>query len=122
MALALNQLLRSADGDYPVTLLHSICCLAGEPEFLTHSESRGKHSLAAAIERHDTAALFDWLVQALSYQGIAHRIALRLHATPWPRALGAHQSQPGPQPLLPEAGRLLSVLRLPIPQRSRHLR
>ena len=40
-----------------------------------HRNSGGKHSLTAAIERHDTATLFDWLVQALSYQGIADRIA-----------------------------------------------
>jgi hypothetical protein len=71
----LNQQLRSANCDYPVRLLHRVCCLAGEPEFLARPNSRGKHGLAAAIELHDTAALFNWLVQALSYQGIADRIA-----------------------------------------------
>ena len=40
-----------------------------------HRNSGGKHRLTAAIERRDTAALFDWLVQALSYQGIADRMA-----------------------------------------------
>ena len=40
-----------------------------------HRNSGGKHSLTAAIARRDTAALFDWLVEALSYQGIADRIA-----------------------------------------------
>ena len=72
----MKQQLRSADRDYAVRLLHRVCCLAGEPEFLTHRNSGGaKNSLAAAIERHDTATLFDWLVEALSYQGIANRIA-----------------------------------------------
>ena len=75
MRAALNQQLPSADRNYAVRLLHSVCCLAGEPEFLMHRNSGGKASLTAAIERHDTAALFDWLVQALSYQGIADRIA-----------------------------------------------
>jgi hypothetical protein len=75
MTSALNQQLQSAVGDYAVKLLHSVCCLAGEPEFLAHRNSGAKNSLTAAIERHDTAALFDWLVQALSYQGIADRIA-----------------------------------------------
>jgi hypothetical protein len=75
MRAALNQQLPGADRDYAVRLLHSVCCLAGEPEFLMHRTSGGKRSLTAAIERRDTAALFDWLVQALSYQGIADRIA-----------------------------------------------
>ena len=75
MTAALNQNFQNADGDYAVKLLHRVCCLAGEPEFLAHRNSRGKNSLAAAIEQHDTASLFDWLVEALSYQGIANRIA-----------------------------------------------
>jgi hypothetical protein len=65
----------STDSDYPLRLLHSICCLAGDPEFLALPNSCSKHSLAAAIERHDTAVLFDWLMQALSYQGIGDRVA-----------------------------------------------
>ena len=88
-----------------------------------HRNSGGKASLTAAIERRDTAALFDWLVQALSYRGNSPRShRLRLHAAPWPGALGAHQGQPDPQPLLPQARWLLAVLRLSIPQRLRHLR
>ena len=71
----MNQQLRSANCDYPVRLLHRVCCLAGEPEFLARPNSRGKHGLAAAIERHDTVRLSDWLVQALSYQGIGDGIA-----------------------------------------------
>ena len=72
---ALNQKLQSADRDYAIRVLHRVCCLAGELEFLMHRNSGGKSGLAAAIERHDTARLFDWLVQALSYQGIADGIA-----------------------------------------------
>ena len=75
MRAALNQQLPSADRDYAVRLLHSVCCLAGESEFLMHRNSGGKHSLTAAIERRDTAALFDWLVQALSFQGISDTVA-----------------------------------------------
>jgi hypothetical protein len=70
-----NQNLRSADHDYAFNLVHRVCCLAGDPEFLAQRNSHGKNSLTAAIERHDTDALFDWLVEALSYQGIANRIA-----------------------------------------------
>jgi hypothetical protein len=75
MKLALNPQLSSADRDYAIRLLHSVCCLAGDPEFLAHRDNGRKNGLAAVIERHDTGPLFDWLVQALSYQGIANRIA-----------------------------------------------
>jgi hypothetical protein len=66
---------RRADREYAVSLVHSVCCLAGDPEFLQNRGTGGKNSLTAAVERHDTARLFDWLVEALSYQGIADRIA-----------------------------------------------
>jgi hypothetical protein len=75
MMLPLNQKFRGTNRDYAVNLVHSICCLAGDPEFFDHRRSGGKNSLAACVERHDTARLFDWLVAALSYQGIADRIA-----------------------------------------------
>ena len=100
----MNQQLRSTDRDYPVRLLHSICCLAGEPELLAGPNGRGKASLASAIERHDTAALFDWLVQALSYQGIADRMAcdyMQRHGQArWARIMASLARPP-----LPQAGR-----------------
>ena len=74
-ALTLIEKFRRADREYAVSLVHSVCCLAGDPEFLQNRGTGGKNSLAAAVERHDTARLFDWLVEALSYQGIADRIA-----------------------------------------------
>ncbi len=72
---ATNQKIRSADPDYAIRLVHRVCCLAGNPEFLAARRRGGRNSLAAAIERHDAARIFDWLVQAMSYQGIADRIA-----------------------------------------------
>jgi hypothetical protein len=66
---------QGAGRDYAIRLVHRVCCLAGDPEFLAELNSRGKHSLTTAIDRHDTAALFDWLMQAFSYQGIADRVA-----------------------------------------------
>jgi hypothetical protein len=71
----LNEKFRGTDRDYAVNLVHSVCCLAGDPEFIVHRRTGGKNSLAACVERHDTARLFEWLVEALSYQGIANRIA-----------------------------------------------
>jgi hypothetical protein len=71
----MNQKRRSADRDYAIRVVHRVCCLAGNPDFLAQRRSGSKNRLAAAIEQHDTASLFDWLVEALSYQGIADRIA-----------------------------------------------
>jgi hypothetical protein len=75
MSSALNQQLSSADRDYAIRLLHRVCCLAGDSEFLARRRSGGRNSIAAAIERHDSARIFNWLVQAFSYQGIADRVA-----------------------------------------------
>ena len=75
MSSALNQQLSSADRDYAIRLLHRVCCLAGDSEFLARRRSGGRNSIAAAIERHDSARIFNWLMQAFSYQGIADRVA-----------------------------------------------
>jgi hypothetical protein len=71
----MNQQLSGADRDYAVRLLHRVCYLAGDPEILARRRSGGRNSIAAAIERHDSARIFNWLMQAFSYQGIADRIA-----------------------------------------------
>jgi len=34
-----------------------------------------RHGVIAAVQRHDTAAIFDWLIDALSYQGVSDNIA-----------------------------------------------
>jgi hypothetical protein len=75
MRTPLNQKFLGTNRDYAVSLVHRVCCLAGDPKFIVHRRTRGNNSLAAAAERHDTARLFEWLVEALSYQGIADRIA-----------------------------------------------
>jgi hypothetical protein len=75
MSSVLKQQLSSTDRDYAIRLLHRVCCLAGDSEFLARRRGGGRNSIAAAIERHDSARIFNWLVQAFSYQGIADRIA-----------------------------------------------
>ena len=55
-----------------VRLVHGVCCLAGEPSFV---EEIREHDVQLAIARHDTAAVFDWLVQVLSFQGISNQLA-----------------------------------------------
>jgi hypothetical protein len=60
--------------DHGTRLIHRVCCLAGSADFIDEirTDNRG---LRAAIKRHDTPALFDWLMATLSYQGVSDRVA-----------------------------------------------
>jgi hypothetical protein len=62
--------------DHAVRGIHSVCCLAGSASLLDdiRAELRAE-GVPSAIRRHDTAVLFDWLMAALSYQGISDRVA-----------------------------------------------
>ena len=62
--------------DHAVRVLHSVCCLAGSASLIhdVRAELRAD-GIPAAIRRHNTATLFDWLVAALSYQGISDQVA-----------------------------------------------
>jgi hypothetical protein len=62
--------------DHAVRVVHGVCCLAGSANLIDdlRAELRGEGVLAAT-RRHDTAVLFDWLIAALSYQGISDRVA-----------------------------------------------
>jgi hypothetical protein len=58
--------------DHAVRLVHSVCCLAGAASLIDdiRADLRAE-GIPTAIRRHDTATLFDWLMAALSYQGIS---------------------------------------------------
>jgi hypothetical protein len=50
--------------------------IAGSPTFADDArESLEAEGVDAAVRNRDTAALFDWLVAILSYQGIADQVA-----------------------------------------------
>src|SRR5437763_391709 len=61
---------------YAVDFVRRICQLAGRPSFINdlRSELR-RDGIIKAVQRHDTAKLFDWLMLVLSFQGIADRAA-----------------------------------------------
>jgi hypothetical protein len=62
--------------DHAVRLVHSVCCLAGAASLIDDiRDDLRAEGIATAIRRHDTAALFDWLISALSYQGISDQVA-----------------------------------------------
>jgi hypothetical protein len=62
--------------DHAVRVVHSVCCLAGSASLIDdlRAELRAE-GVSPAIRRHDTATVFDWLIAALSYQGISDRVA-----------------------------------------------
>jgi hypothetical protein len=61
---------------HAVQLVHHVCCVAGVHSFIDDIRGEGgPDTLGAMIGRHDTPALFDWLIRALSFQGISDRVA-----------------------------------------------
>jgi hypothetical protein len=62
--------------DHAVRVVHRVCCLAGAASLIDdiRAELRAE-GIPTAIRLHDTATLFDWLISALSYQGISDQVA-----------------------------------------------
>ncbi len=62
--------------DHAVRVIHGVCCLAGSASLISDIRAELQaEGIPSAIRRHDTAILFDWLMAALSYQGISDRVA-----------------------------------------------
>ncbi len=62
--------------DHAVRVVHSVCCLAGAASLIDDIRADLRaDGIPAAIRRHNTATLFDWLMSALSYQGISDQVA-----------------------------------------------
>jgi hypothetical protein len=62
---------------YAMRCVHAVCCLAGSPSYVDDlREGLRDRGIVRAIENHDTAALFDWLIGVLSLQGISEAVAL----------------------------------------------
>jgi len=57
-------------------VVHGVCCLAGSASLIDDVRAELRvEGIPSAIRRHKTAALFDWLISSLSYQGISDRVA-----------------------------------------------
>jgi hypothetical protein len=58
--------------DAAARLVHEVCCAAGSATLIEDArKAGGEHPLGQCIEKLDTPALFDWLVNASSLQGIS---------------------------------------------------
>jgi hypothetical protein len=62
--------------NHAVRLIHAICGLAGSPSLIdeVRAELRAD-KVTAAIRNRDTGPVFDWLMAAVSYQGISNQVA-----------------------------------------------
>ena len=81
----------SAAIDHAVRLIHAVCGLAGSATLIDDIRADLRaDKVQAAIRHRDTAAVFDWLMAALSYQGISDAGRLRLHGATWPGGLARH--------------------------------
>jgi hypothetical protein len=62
--------------DHATRVIYRVCCLAGSASLIDKIRADlDADGVRAAMRKHDTAAVFDWLISALSYQGISDRIA-----------------------------------------------
>ena len=61
---------------HAVRLIHAVCGLAGSPTLIDDIRANLRaDKVRAAIRNRDSAVVFDWLMAALSYQGIADQVA-----------------------------------------------
>ena len=62
--------------DHAVRVIYRVCCLAGSADLVDKIRADlAADGVRAAIRNRETAAVFDWLIAALSFQGIADQIA-----------------------------------------------
>ena len=62
--------------DHAIRVIYRVCCLAGSANLIDKIRADlAAEGIRAAIRKRDTAAVFDWLIAALSYQGISDQIA-----------------------------------------------
>jgi hypothetical protein len=62
--------------NHAVRLIHAVCGLAGSATWIDDIRADLRaDKVQAAIRHRDTSGVFDWLMSALSYQGIADQVA-----------------------------------------------
>jgi hypothetical protein len=61
---------------HAVGIIYRVCCLAGDPDLLDEIRAELRaDGVIAAIQKRDTAVIYDWLAAAFSYQGISDQVA-----------------------------------------------
>jgi hypothetical protein len=71
-----NHQIPSAALDHAVRIIHAVCGLAGSPTLIDDIRADlTADKVRLAIRNRETGPIFDWLLAALSYQGIADQVA-----------------------------------------------
>ena len=100
----------------------SATLLARSPASTTFRYDAIETGLVAAVEDHDTAAIFDWLMRMLSFQGISDAVAEGYMDRHGNVTWAEIEASPRHQPRVRQAPGVLGVYRLPVPQRFPDLR
>jgi hypothetical protein len=67
---------RTSAIDHAVRVIYRVCCLAGSASLIDNIRADLRtEGVRTAMRKRETAAVFDWLIAALSYQGISDQIA-----------------------------------------------
>src|SRR5664280_1317325 len=67
---------RSDGYAYAHRIIYTVCCLASCSSFVDDAhDNLVNEGVLGAIDAHNTPVLFDWMVRAFSFQGIADAIA-----------------------------------------------
>ena len=85
---------------YAIHLIHQVCCLAGSFDLIERSADQ---DLCIAIDRRDTAALYDRLIYSCSFQGISDETAenyMHRHGRPTWAAVRKNLARQPPCPKL----------------------
>jgi hypothetical protein len=89
---------------FATTLIHRVCEIAGEENLIEDVRaSFQERGLVEAIHRHDNDAIFQWLADAISYQGVSDRVArtyIEAHGAIRAEDIRIGLSQPGLCPKL----------------------
>ena len=71
-----TQRTRISQTNNPVRLVDRICQVAGDRSLIEETRlNLARTGVIAAVRRHNTPVIFDWLIEALSYQGVSDSIA-----------------------------------------------
>ncbi len=71
-----------------VALIETICTQPGNDRLIKQAREQARRSgVEQAVRERDTPALYDWLMEGFSLQGISDAIA-RLHQQTWQRDMG----------------------------------
>ena len=67
---------RSAAMQRAISLIQRVCDIAAPRNYLAETRAHLVNAgIVAAVANHDTPALYRWLMETISYQGIANRVA-----------------------------------------------